>query len=115
MQPDDNYLRWVEALCGALVALGFWIWRVASRMQSYDEQLKTMQAAIKAEQNKRSLRDGQMFARLEDLKVTQAVQTEKIENIEKTCAATNKAIVDILADRLPGGNRKNDPPAGGAS
>ena len=109
MQPDD-YTRWLEVLGGALAALGAWIWRVASRMQSYDERLKALQAALTKELEKRSERDAQMFARLEDLRVNQAVQSADIKHISTTCSETQAAILEILADRLPGGNRKGDPP-----
>lgn len=110
MQTPDDFLRWIEILAAALAGLGAWIWRVSAKMQSYEERLVALQAAVKSEQNKRSTRDGMMFARLEDMRVTQAVQGAKIDNIEKTCAETNQAILEILADRLPGGNRKGDPP-----
>ena len=100
MQPD--YIHLAEALFAAMTALGAWIWRVSSKLQSYEEQLQTLKASVADVQNKRSV--------LEELKITQAVQGAKIDNIEKTCLATNQAILEILADRMPGGNRKGDPP-----
>lgn len=109
MQPDD-YTHWLELVGAALAGLGAWIWRVAAKLASYDEQLQTLKAALAAEQIKRSTRDAEMFAKLEDLRVHQAVQGADIKHISTTCSETNQAILEILADRLPGGGRKNDPP-----
>ena len=40
MQPD--YIHLAEALFAAMTALGAWIWRVSSKLQSYEEQLQTL-------------------------------------------------------------------------
>ena len=108
MQPDD-YTRWLEVLGGALAALGAWIWRVAAKMQSYDERLNALQVALKAELAKRGERDAKIFAKLEDLRVNQAAQSAELKHIASTCAG-QAAILEILADRVPGGRRQHDPP-----
>ena len=109
MQPDD-YTRWLEVIAGALAALGAWVWRIAHLDASREARLKALEAWVKDEQAKRSERDKDMFARLENLRVEQAVQGADIKHIASTCNETNAAILEILADRLEGGNRKNDPP-----
>lgn len=109
MQPDD-YGHWLEVIAGALAALGAWVWRIAHLDASREARLKSLEAWVRDEQAKRRERDKDMFAKLEDLRVNQAAQGSDIKHIASTCTETQAAILEILADRLPGGNRKGDPP-----
>ena len=108
MPPD--YIHWFEAGLAALAALGAWIWRVAAKMQSHDERLASLQAALKAEMEKRGERDARMFARLDELGRVQAAQGAKLDHIAETCAETRQIALDNSIVRRPGGRRNYDPP-----
>ena len=115
MQPD--YEHWFEVLLGGLLALGAWLFRLGRKYQEHETTLKTinenmekLETDIEKEVSKRSARDADLFARLENMKVEQAKQGEKIVGIGKDCAEIKHDFKLFLADVLPCGNRRGDPP-----
>lgn len=116
MQLD--YEHWFEVLMAGLVALGAWLFRLGMKYKEHETALKSIGSGmekleddINNEVAKRSARDTDLFARLENMKVEQAKQGEKIVGIGKDCAEIKQDFKLFLADVLPGGNRRGDPPA----
>ena len=117
MQPD--YEHWFEVLIGSLIALGAWLFRLGQKYQKHESTLKSiggemekLEGDIEKEVVKRSARDADLFARLENLKVEQTRQGVEIVGIGKDCAEIKQDFKIFLADVLPGGRRRGDPPGG---
>ena len=117
MQPD--WQHWIEVLGAALVGLGAWLFRLGQKYQKHEGALKSISAEmqklesdIEKEVAKRGARDAEMFMRLENLKVEQAKQGVEIVGISEDCAEIKQDFKIFLADVLPGGRRRGDPPGG---
>ena len=116
MQLD--YEHWFEVLIGGLIALGAWLFRLGQKYQKHESTLKLikgemgkLESDIEKEVAKRSARDADLFSRLENLKVEQAKQGERMVGIGEDCAEIKQDFKIFLADVLPGGRRRGDPPA----
>ena len=116
MQID--YEHWFEILLAGLVALGGWLFRLGKKYSDHENKLKEIRGEterlsedVEKEIAKRSIRDADMFTRLENLKVEQAKQGEQIVGIRDDCAEIKQDFKQFLFNVVPGGNRHTDPPA----
>ena len=107
MQTPEDYTPWLGLISAALAAIGGWIWRIGRLEQRHEDRLKRLEEEVAEARKKRSERDAEIFARLEEMGRVQAMQSVKIDHIAESTAE----IREVIMRRRPGGRRSYDPEA----
>lgn len=108
MQPDD-YVHWLEAALAALAAALAWCWRLAVKDHDRHRRIELLEKW--QQEHMREYRN--VADTLTALQQGQAVQTAELRNICRSLDELRETQREIIASRMAGGRRWDDPPAGG--
>ncbi len=110
MQPDD-YVHCLEACFAALAAALAWCWRLA--VKDHDRHLRIERLEQWRHEHMREYRA--VAETLTALQQGQAVQTTELRNICRSLDELRDNQREIIASRIAGGRRWDDPPAPGGA